>query len=150
MARKSVGPHGLALGICSESLGEDMNRCENLVTIGFANIAVLHKEILGILRKVRGCEDAESRSAIVLERSRLELWVSEPGQIAAVELDVFGRDGERIVLRVSRVKGDLGRLDLGDDMEGSVVRSNAKGDEKLATSSGRMHGESRQLGHPLK
>ena len=49
---------------------------------------------------------------------------------------------ENALLGVSRVKGDLGRLDLGNDMEGSVVGANAIGDGKLATSSGKMHGES--------
>jgi len=75
------------------------------------------------------------------ERSRIPLRISKPGQIAAVDFDMFGSYGEGIVLRVGRVKGDLGRLDLGDDMKGSIVRSNMKGDGKLATSSGRMHGE---------
>jgi hypothetical protein len=69
-----------------------VNRCENLVTIGFTNIAVLHKEILGILWKVRGREDAESRSAVILEWSRLKFWVSEPGEMTAVELDMLRSD----------------------------------------------------------
>ena len=86
------GSAWLCVQICSESLGEDMDGCENQVTIGFANIAVLHEEILGILRKVRGREDAESWSAVVLEWGRLKLWVSEPGKIAAVELYVFRCD----------------------------------------------------------
>ena len=47
---------------------------------------------------------------------------------------------------MSRVEGDLGRLDLGNDMEGSVVGANAIGDGKLATSSGKMHGESSVAG----
>ena len=59
---------------------------------------------------------------------------------------MFGSYGEGIVLRVGRVKGDRGRLDLGDDMEGSVVGSNTIGDGKLAASSGRMHGESSVAG----
>ena len=74
------------------------------------------------------------------------LLISKPGQIAAVELDVFSSDGEGIVFRVSWVDRDLGCLNLGDDMEGSIVRSNAKGDGKLATSSGRMHGKSSVAG----
>ena len=41
------------------------------------------------------------------------LLISKPGQIAAVELDMFSSYGEGIVLRVGRVNGDLGRLDLG-------------------------------------
>jgi len=41
LAWKSVGPHGFAL-----RSGEDMNRGEDLVTIGFANIAVLDEQVL--------------------------------------------------------------------------------------------------------
>ena len=74
-----------------------MNRGEDLVTIGFTYIAVLHKEILGVLRKRWSCEDAESWSTVVLKGSRLRLWVSEPGEIATVEFDVLGSHRERIV-----------------------------------------------------
>ena len=111
-----------------------MNRGEDLVTIGFANVAVLHDEY------------AESRSAAVLEWSRLKLWVSKPGQTAAVELHMFRRDGERVVLGVGRVDGDLSRLDLGDDMKDCIVSANAEGDRKLATASRRMHSESSVAG----
>ena len=114
-----------------------MNRCRNLVTIGFANIAVLDEQVLGVLGETWGREDTEGGCTVILKWSRVLLWISKPGQIAAVELDMLGSYGEGIVLGVGRINGDLGRLDLGDDMEGSVVRSNAKGDGKLATSSGR-------------
>jgi len=56
---------------------------------------------------VRGREDAESWSTVVLEGSRLKLWVSDPDQIAAVALDMFSSDLERIVFGVSRVDRDL-------------------------------------------
>jgi hypothetical protein len=38
LGQKVRGSTWLCIDVCSESLGEDMNRCENLVTIGFANI----------------------------------------------------------------------------------------------------------------
>ena len=119
-----------------------MNRGEDLVTIGFAYIAVLHEEILGVLRKRWSREDAESWSTVVLEGSGLKLLVSEPSQIATIEFDVLGSNRERIVFRVSRVGGYLGRLDLGNDMKWCIVVANAEGDGKLATASGRVHGES--------
>ena len=37
-------------------------------------------------------------------------------------------DGERVVLRMSWVEGDLRCLDLRDDVEGSVVGADAEGD----------------------
>ena len=98
-----------------------MNRGEDLVTIGSTNIAVLHKEILRVLRKRWSREDAESRSTVVLKGSGLRLWVSEPGEIATVQFDVLGSYRERIVLRVSGVDGYLGRMDLGDDMKWCIV-----------------------------
>ena len=123
-----------------------MNRCKNLVTIGFTNIAVLDEQILRVLGEAWGREDTEGGCTVILKRSRILLWISKPGQIAAVELDMLSSDGEGIVLGVGWIDGDLGRLDLGDDMEWSIVRSNAKGDGKLATSSGRMYGESSVAG----
>ena len=123
-----------------------MNRCENLVTIGFANIAVLDEQVLGVLGEAWGREDTEGGCTVILKWSRILLWISQPGQIAAVELDMLSSYGEGIVLSVGRVKGDLGRLDPGDDMEGSVVGSKTIGDGKLATSSGRMYGESSVAG----
>ena len=123
-----------------------MNMCKNLVTIGFTNIAVLDEQILRVLGEAWGREDTEGGCTVILKRSRILLWISKPGQIAAVELDMLSSDGEGIVLGVGWIDGDLGRLDLGDDMEWSIVRSNAKGDGKLATSSGRMYGESSVAG----
>ena len=140
MARKTW----LRIEVCSESLGEDMNRCENLVTIGFANIAVLDEQVLRVFGEAWGREDPEGGCTVILKR--ILLLISKPGEIAAVGFDIFGSYGEGIVLRVGRVKGDLGRLHPGDDMERSVVGSNTIGDGKLATSSGRMYGESSVAG----
>jgi hypothetical protein len=117
-----------------------MNRCENLVTIGFANIAVLDEKVLGVLAEAWGREDTEGGCTVILKWSRILLWISKPGQIVTVELDMLGS------YREGRINGDLGRLDLRDDLEGSVARSNAKGDGKLVTSSGRMYGESSVAG----
>jgi len=47
-----------------------MNRCDDLVVIGCVDITILDKQVLGILREVRGCEDAKGGCAIVLEESR--------------------------------------------------------------------------------
>jgi hypothetical protein len=77
-----------------------MNRGEDVVTISFANIAVLDKQVLRVLRKARGCEDTEGRCTVILKGSRILLWISEPGQIAAVDFDMFGSYGEGIVFRV--------------------------------------------------
>ena len=123
-----------------------MNGGEDLVTIGFTNIAVLDEQVLRVFGEAWGREDTEGGCTVILKRSRILLWISKPGQIAAVELDMLGSYGEGIVLGVGRINGDLGRLDLGDDMEGSVVGSNTVVDEKLATASGRMHGESSVAG----
>ncbi len=114
--------------VCSESLREDMNRGEDVITISFANIAVLDKQVLRVLRKARGCEDTEGRCTVILKGSRILLWISEPGQIAAVDFDMFGSYGEGIVFGVGRIKGDLCRLYLGNYMEGSTVRSDTKRD----------------------
>ena len=123
-----------------------MNGGEDLVTIGFANIAVLDEQVLRVFGEAWGHEDTEGGCTVILKRSRILLLISKPGEIAAVGFDIFGSYGEGIVLSVGRVKGDLGRLDPGDDMEGSVVGSKTIGDGKLATSSGRMHGESSVAG----
>ena len=94
-----------------------MNRCKNLVTIGFTNIAVLDEQILRVcgtqvLGEAWGREDTEGGCTVILKRSRTLLWISKPGQIAAVELDMLSSDGEGIVLGVGWIDGDLGRLEM--------------------------------------
>ena len=88
----------------------------NLVTIGFANVAVLDEQILGVLGEAWGRGDTEGGCTVILKWSRIFLWISKPGQIATVELDMLGSYGEGVELGVGRINGDLGRLDLGDDM----------------------------------
>ena len=47
-----------------------------------------------------------ARAQLGLERSWGELWISEPGEVAAVELDVNSGDRECVVLRVGRIERD--------------------------------------------
>ena len=79
-----------------------MNRKKDSVTICRADITILDQEVLGVLGEMRGFEDAYSWCTVGLKRSWGELWVSEPGEVAAVELDVFSGDRECIVLGVGR------------------------------------------------
>jgi len=48
----------------------------------------------------------------------------------AIVLDKLSREGERIVLRVSGIDGDLGGLYLGYDMEGSIISTDAEGQQR--------------------
>ena len=92
--------------------------------IGLANAAILDEQVLGIFGEVRSQEDTEGGGTVGLKRSRVFLRISEPSEVGTVELDVLRGDGERVVLRMSWVEGDLRCL----EMEGSVVRTDAKGD----------------------
>ena len=69
-------------------------------------------EVLGVLWKVRGHEDTEGGCTVGLKGSRVFLRISEPSEVGAVKLYVFGCNGERVVLRMGRVDGDLRGLDL--------------------------------------
>ena len=112
-----------------------MNRGEDLVVIGLTDAAILDEQVLRILWKVRSQEDTEGRGAVGLKGSGVFLWVSEPSEVGTVELDVLRGDGERVVLRMSWVEGDLRGLDLRNDVEGSVVGTDAEGDRELTTAS---------------
>ena len=94
------GSTWLCVEVGSKSLGENMDGGDDLVAVGFTNIAVLHKKVLGILGKVRGHEDTEGRGAVILQGGWVVLWIPEPSQVAAIELDMLGRDRERIIFRV--------------------------------------------------
>ena len=48
----------------------------------------------------------------------------------AIVLDKLSREGERIVLRVSGIDGDLGGLYLGYDMEGCIISTDAEGQQR--------------------
>ena len=48
---------------------------------------------------------------------------------------------EGVVLGVCRVDGDLGLLDVTDDVEGSIGLANAEGDGELTPGVGRMYSE---------
>ena len=67
--------------------------------------------------------------------------ISEPGKVRAVELDIFDSVVEGIVLGVCRVDGDLGLLDVTDDVEGSIGLADTEGDGELASGVGRMYSE---------
>ncbi len=105
-----------------------MNRSGDLVAIGLANAAILDEQVLGIFGEAWGQEDTEGRGTVGLKGSGVFLRISEPGEVGAVELDVLRGDGERVVLRMSWVKGNLRGLDLRDDVEWSVVGADAEGD----------------------
>ena len=95
-----------------------MNRKKDLVTISRADITILDQEVLGVLGEVRGFKDTDSWGAVGLEWCWDKLWISEPGEIGAIELDVFDCDRECVVLGVGRIERDLCGLDLADDVEG--------------------------------
>ena len=67
--------------------------------------------------------------------------ISEPGEVRAVELDMFDSVVEGIVLGVCRVDGDLGLLDVTDNVEGSIGLADAEGDGELTSGGGRMYSE---------
>lgn len=56
-----------------------MNRSEDAIAVSCTDITILDEEVLGILGKVG-------------------LWVSEPSEVRAIELDAFRCNGECIVL----------------------------------------------------
>ncbi len=67
--------------------------------------------------------------------------ISEPGEVRAVELDMFDSVVEGIAFGVSRVDCDLGFLDVTDDVEGSIGLADAEGDGELTPGLGRMYGK---------
>ncbi len=84
---------------------------------------------------MRGFKNTDSWGTVGLEWCWGKLWVSEPGEVGSVELDVFGCDRECVVLGVGRIERDLCGLDLADDVEGSIVLAYAERDGQLATTS---------------
>ena len=123
-----------------------MDGSEDLITIGFTDAAVLDEQVFRFLGEVGSREDTEGRSTVGLKRSRVVLRISKPREVGTIEFDVFSCDGERVVLRMGRVDGDLRGLDLRDDVEWGVVGTNAEGDGELATSSEGMDGKGRVTG----
>lgn len=107
--------------------GLNMNRSDDTVTIGSAD------KIVGILRDVMDIYDTDDWGTVGLKWSRIIFRISEPGQVRAVELDMFNSQMEGIVLGVSGIDGDCGLLDMADDVEGSIRLANAERDGKLAT-----------------
>ena len=118
-----------------------MDGNKDLVMISRADITILDQEVLGVLWKVRGFKDTDSWGTVGLEWCWGKLWVSEPGEVGSVELDVFGCDRECVVLGVGRIERDLCGLDLADDMKGSIVLAYAERDGQLATASDRVDSE---------
>ena len=110
-----------------------MDRSKDLVMISRADITILDQEVLGVLGKVRGFKDTDSWGTVGLEWCWGKLWVSEPGEVGSVELDVFGCDRECVVLGVGRIERDLCGLDLADDVEGSIVLAYAERDGQTVT-----------------
>ena len=90
---------------------------------------------------MRRFEDTDGWGTVGLERCWGKLWISEPCEVGAVELDAFHGYRECVVLRVGRIKRDLCGLDLADDVEGSIVLADAERDGQLATTSGRVDSE---------
>ena len=123
-----------------------MNWSEDLVMVGLANAAILDEQVLGILWEVRSQEDTEGRGTVGLKGSGVFLRISEPSEVGTVELDVLRGDGERVVLRMSWVEGNLCGLDLRDDVEWSVVGADAEGDRELAAASEGMDSKGRVTG----
>jgi hypothetical protein len=82
------------------------------------HIMILDQEVFAVLGEVRGFEDTDSWGTVGLERCWGKLWIFKPGEIGAVELDVFHGDRECVVLRVGRIERDLCGLDLADDVDG--------------------------------
>ncbi len=80
-------------------------------------------------------EDTEGRCTVGLKGSRVVRRKSEPSEVGTIELDVFCCDGERVVLRMGRVDGDLRSLDLRDDVKWGGVGANAEGDGELTAAS---------------
>ena len=90
---------------------------------------------------MRRFEDTDGGCAVGLERCWGKLWISKPGELGSIELDVFGCDRECVVLGVGRIERDLCGLDLADDVEGSIVLTYTERDGELATTSDRVDGE---------
>ena len=109
--------------------------------ISSAHVTILDEKILGILREARSVHDTDSWGTVSLERSWISLRISEPGEVRAVELDIFDSVMVGIVFGVCRVDGDLGLLDVTDDVEGSIGLADAEGDGELAPGVGRMYSE---------
>ena len=115
-----------------KSGGLDMDRSDGVVMISSAHVTILDEKILGILREARSVHDTDSWGTVSLERSRIYLRISEPGEVRAVELDMFNSVVEGIVFGVCRVDGDLGLLNGLADVEG---------DGELTPGVGRMYSE---------
>jgi hypothetical protein len=118
-----------------------MDRSDDVVMISSAHVTILDEKILGILREVGSVHDTDSRGTVSLERSRIYLRISEPGQVRAIELDMFHSVMKGIVFGVCRVDGDLGLLDVTGDVEGSICLADAEGDGELTSGVDRMDGE---------
>jgi hypothetical protein len=135
---KSVGPDGFALRSVANPADWTWYKS---VFISNTHVTILDEKILRILREVRSVHDTDSWGTVSLERSRICLRISEPGQVYAVELDMFDSVVEGIVFGVCRIDGDLCLLDVTDDVEGSIGLSDAEGDGELTTGVGRMYCE---------
>ena len=115
-----------------------MNRNKDPVTISRADITILDQEIFRVLGEVWSFDNADSWGTVGLERCWGELRVSEPGEIAAVELDVLCGDRECVVLGMRWIERDLCGLDLTDDMKGGIVLADAERDGQLTTTGVRV------------
>ena len=69
--------------------GLDMDGSDDAVMISSAHITILDEKIPGILREAKSVHDTDSWGTVSLERSRIYLRISEPGEVRAVELDMF-------------------------------------------------------------
>jgi hypothetical protein len=124
-----------------KSGGLDVDGSDDFMMIGKTHATILDEKIFRVLREGRSVHDTDSWCTVSLERSRICLRISEPGQVRAVVLDMFNSVVEGIVLGVCRVDCDLGLLDVTDDVEGSIGLADAEGDGELTTAVVRMYGE---------
>ena len=75
-----------------------MDRSENSVTEGSSDVAILDQQVLGVLWELRSFEDADGWGTVRLKWCWARLRITKPGQVCAIELDLFRRDSVRVVL----------------------------------------------------
>ena len=124
-----------------KSCGLDVDGSDDVVMIGKTHVTILDEKIFRVLREGRSVHDTDSWCTVSLERSRICLRISEPGEVRAVELDMFDSVVEGVVFGVCGVDGDFGLLDVTDDVEGSIGLADAEGDGELTTGVVGMYGE---------
>ena len=75
-----------------------MDWSDNFSMEGSSDVAVLDQQVFGVLWELRSFENADGWGTVRLEWCWARLRVTKPGQVSTVELDLFRRDGVRVVL----------------------------------------------------